>query len=88
MQPSTSQSLAHPQRHMTEETAGSPQRSAAHESKSAGALGVHWPVDHYVVLGSVLNLGVTASGFEGIDKPARALVPAMVLVPGRCRRWR
>lgn len=44
--------------------------------------GMHWPVDFYVVLGSVLIVGVTVSGFRGIDKLALALVPAMVLFLG------
>ena len=46
---------------------------------AATVFGMHWPVDFYVVLGSVLIVGVTVSGFKGIDKLALVLVPAMVL---------
>lgn len=40
--------------------------------------GVDWPIEIYVVVSGVLIVGVTVSGFKGIDKLALALVPVMV----------
>ena len=43
------------------------------------AFGVNWPMEAFVVIGSVLIVGVTVSGFKGIDKLALALVPVMLI---------
>lgn len=42
-------------------------------------IGLTLPVEIYVVTGSLLIVGVTISGFKGIDKLALALVPLMAL---------
>ena len=41
--------------------------------------GLDWPMQVMLITGSVLILGVTLSGFKGIDRLALALVPAMLL---------
>lgn len=40
--------------------------------------GVDWPVEIYMILGGGLIVGVTVTGFKGIDKLALALVPIML----------
>ena len=59
----------------------------------ATVFGIDWPIELYVIVGSSLMVGVTLSGFKGIDKLALALVPVMViswawLPPYRTARWR
>ena len=46
------------------------------------AFGVDWPMEIFVVAGSALIVGVTLSGFKGIDKLALALVPVMLVFLG------
>ena len=46
------------------------------------AFDVRWPVEAFVVVGSALMVGVTVSGFKGIDKLALALVPVMLMFLG------
>ena len=46
------------------------------------AFGVNWPMEAFVVIGSVLIVGVTVSGFKGIDKLALLLVPVMLIFLG------
>ena len=46
------------------------------------AFGVDWPMEAFVIVGSALIVGVTASGFKGIDKLALALVPVMLIFLG------
>ena len=41
--------------------------------------GVNLPIELYVVLGGLFIVGVTVSGFKGIDKLALALVPLMII---------
>lgn len=41
--------------------------------------GISWPLEVYVIAGSSLMVGVTLSGFKGIDKLALALVPVMIV---------
>ena len=48
----------------------------------ATVFGVDWPIELYVIVGSSLMVGVTLSGFKGIDKLALALVPVMVIFLG------
>ena len=48
----------------------------------ATVFGIELPVELYVVIGSALMVGVTLSGFKGIDKLALALVPVMVVFLG------
>ena len=48
----------------------------------ANVFGVDWPIELYVIVGSSLMVGVTLSGFKGIDKLALALVPVMVIFLG------
>ena len=48
----------------------------------ATVFGIDLPVEVYVIVGSLLMVGVTLSGFKGIDKLALALVPVMVLFLG------
>ena len=40
---------------------------------------LHWPLEAYLIFGSVLIVGVTVSGFRGIDKLALVLVPVMAV---------
>ena len=59
----------------------------------ANVFGVDWPIELYVIVGSSLMVGVTLSGFKGIDKLALALVPVMVIFLAwqpayRTRKWR
>ena len=48
----------------------------------ATVFGIDLPVELYVIIGSALMVGVTLSGFKGIDKLALALVPVMVVFLG------
>lgn len=48
----------------------------------ATVFGIYLPIEVYVIAGSSLMVGVTLSGFKGIDKLALALVPVMVIFLG------